>query len=94
MGETNRTRRPARPGVAGRERRHPDAANEACPAARRRRASGEEAARIERLERVATTERRRLVERLRDEILRGVYHADPEKVAEAILAKVPKLILQ
>ena len=30
----------------------------------------------------------------RDEILRGVYHADPEKVAEAILAKVPKLILQ
>ena len=43
---------------------------------------------------MATTERRRLVERLRDEILRGVYHADPEKVAEAILAKVPKLILQ
>ena len=29
-----------------------------------------------------------------DEILRGAYHADPEKVAEAILEKAAKLVLQ
>ncbi|MBU6283705.1 flagellar biosynthesis anti-sigma factor FlgM [bacterium] len=94
MADSRRPRRPARPATPGRERRSDATSNEACPAARRRRVASEEAARAEQAAREAAAERRRRVERLRDEILRGTYHADPEKVAEAILEKAAKLVLQ
>ncbi|MFM7142865.1 MAG: flagellar biosynthesis anti-sigma factor FlgM [Alphaproteobacteria bacterium] len=91
MAAARRSRRPA----AGSLGRKPsEAVNEACPAARRRRRDREQAEREEQAAREAAAERKRLVARLRDEILRGAYHADPEKVAEAILEKAAKLVLQ
>ena len=91
MAAARRTRRPSAGGFG---RRPGEAINESCPATRRRRRDREEADRAEQAAREAAAERRRLVERLRDEILRGTYHADPEKVALAILEKAAKLVLQ